>query len=353
MGLLSGLGLALVAAGMEKSFRSPAEIRRRLGVPVVGHIPFMRTSKEKLQEARAAGLPLSPNLWAHFWPQSAEAEAFRGVRTALYFSTNGEGHKVIQVTSPNKGDGKTTLISNLGISIAQAGKTILLIDADFRRPRLHKIFGISSRIGLASVIAKDAELQDAIHSTAIPGLFVLPCGPIPTNPAELLTLPRFQELLNVIRDRYDLVLIDSPPLLAVTDPCMVATRADGVLLTVRIIKDGRPDVERAKEILDTLDAKVLGVAVSGVDGPAGYGYKYYQYDRKYQYGYYKKDEEPVSPEVEDGEESNGFQAADQDEINGRHSENDSSPLEPQATSGRKDATKPVRASCGGCSGGDR
>src|SRR5262249_53791911 len=126
-------------------------------------------------------------------------------RTALFFSTQGDQHKVIQVTSPNMGDGKTTLIANLAVSIAQSGRRVLLIDADLRRPRIHRVFGVTGRIGLAEIITEAALPESAIQPTVIPNLFVLPCGRRPSNPAELLTSPRFEDLLDDFRGNYDYV----------------------------------------------------------------------------------------------------------------------------------------------------
>jgi capsular exopolysaccharide synthesis family protein len=146
----------------------------------------------------------------------------------------GEGHKVIQVTSPNSGDGKSTLAANVAVSIAQSGKKTLLIDADLRKPRQHKIFNVPAPAGLAAIIADQAEVADVIQQTAVRDLWVLPCGPRPPDPAELLTSPRFPELLDLLRERYEYVVLDSSPLLAVTDPSVVAPRVDGVLLTLRI-----------------------------------------------------------------------------------------------------------------------
>src|SRR5262249_4094855 len=128
-------------------------------------------------------------------PRSVEAEAYRAVRTALYFNTHGERHKVIQVTSPNMGDGKSTVIANLAVAIAQSGRKVILIDADMRRPRVHRIFGLTARRGLAQVIAGAAEAAEAVQPTVIPNLFVMPCGARPADPSELLTLPRFADLL--------------------------------------------------------------------------------------------------------------------------------------------------------------
>ena len=209
-------------------------------------------------------------LCTHYQSNSVSSEAFRSVRTALYFNTHGVGHQVIQVTSPNVSDGKSTLAANLAVSIAQSGKRTIMIDGDCRRPRIHKIFNVPADTGLG-------DGHRAVRPTwrrpsgrlSIPNLSVLPCGPRPANPAELLTSPRFKELLDIIRSQYDFVIIDTPPLLVVTDPCVVAPRADGVILAIRVTKNGRPFAERAKEILASLGANVLGVVVNGLGSPAG------------------------------------------------------------------------------------
>lgn len=286
-GLIAGLCLAYLAELSDKSFRTPAEIRRRLGLPVIGHIPYYAPD-EKAAKLVAAGEPVvDPMLCSHYRSNAVESEAFRSVRTALYFNTHGVGHQVIQVTSPNVSDGKSTLAANLAVSIAQSGKRTIMIDGDCRRPRIHKIFNVPADTGLATVIAGQTDLASAIRPTAIPNLSVLPCGPRPANPAELLTSPRFKEMLDIIRSQYDFVIIDTPPLLVVTDPCVVAPRVDGVILAIRVTKNGRPFAERAKEILTSLGANVLGVVVNGLGSPAGgkYGYGYDQYQYGYQYGY--------------------------------------------------------------------
>ena len=288
VGLLFGLGLVYLAEVSDKSFRTPEEVRRRLGLPVVGYIPLVKPDPAAVQKAAAGGTVLDPILCVHHHPKSMGSEAYRGVRTALYFSSQGAGHRIIQVTSPNKSDGKSSLVANLAVSIAQSGKKVLVLDADLRKPRIHKIFGLSGQVGLASVIVKDAEPNDAVQETCIPGLSILPCGPLPPNPSELLTSPRFDELLNLLREQYDFVIVDTPPLLAVTDPSVVASRVDGVLLTIRLTKHDRPAAERAREILNTLGASVVGVVINGMDenargtsyGYGRYGYEYRGYDHE-------------------------------------------------------------------------
>ncbi len=279
LGILLGFGMAYLAEVTDKSFRTPEEIRRRLGLPVVGYIPLLKPDNGAIRQAAEGGVVLDPMLCSFHRPKSMEAEAYRGVRTALYFHSQGGGNQVIQVTSPNPGDGKSSTAANLAVTIAQSGKKVLLMDADLRKPRIHKIFGLSVKVGLSSIISGEAEPLDAIQESCVAGLSILPCGPIPSNPSELLTAPRFEELLKLLREQYDFVIVDTPPLLAVTDPSVVASRVDGVILTIRITKDGRPAAERAKEILGTLGATVVGVVVNGVDGSAkgGYGYGNYGY----------------------------------------------------------------------------
>jgi succinoglycan biosynthesis transport protein ExoP len=274
LGVVLGWGLASLADATEKSLRTVEDVRRCLGLPVVGSVPPL--SRGPVRPA-AQGTPvLHPLLCTYHRSRSAEAEAFRAVRTALYFSSAGE-HKVLQITSPGIGEGKSLLAANLAVSIAQSGKRVLLIDADMRKPRVHQLFGVTAERGLSSVLRGEADLPEAVQEGPAPGLWLLPCGPVPSNPSELLSAPRFEELLNLLRDQYDFVLLDTPPLLSVTDPGAVAPRVDGVLLTVRLARKGRLAAERAKEVLGTLGANVVGVVVNGADpwkssGAAGYGY---------------------------------------------------------------------------------
>jgi capsular exopolysaccharide synthesis family protein len=295
LGLLAGAGLAYLADVLDKSFRTPEEIRRRLGLAVVGHIPFIEHDEETVAATGDNGRPLrlGAALATYLRPNSLEAEAYRGVRTAVLFSAQGEGSKVIQVTSPSMGDGKSTLAANLAISIAQSGKTVVLLDADFRRPRLHRLFEIPSQIGMVSIITGRATVATAVQESGIAGLSLLPSGPRPGNPAELLTSPRLDELLQEVRQRYDFVILDTPPLLAVTDPCVVATRVDGILLTIRVAKNGRPPAERAREILASLGVPILGVVVNGVGGRPGangYGSEHYHFANEYGYEYSQDDD---------------------------------------------------------------
>lgn len=290
LGLVAGLALAFVVDSADRRFRGPDDIRNGLGLPVVGHIPVIPVSKQAAKEAESQtnGELLHPVLRLVHHPRGRIAEAYRAVRTAIYFSTRGGGHKVIQVTSPNPGDGKSTLSANLAVSIAQSGKTCILIDADFRRARIHKLFGLDRETGLSALIEGTAEISEAVRETSVENLTVLTCGGRPENPSELLTSIRFKELLDKLRDEYDIIIIDTPPMLAVTDPSAVAPRVDGVLLVMRLSTSARKASSRALEILDGIGANVLGVVVNGVGGTPGYGGygSTYEYGRGYgRYGY--------------------------------------------------------------------
>lgn len=278
-----GSGLAWLAEKTDRTFRDPGEVQRVLGVSVLGSIPVLDVAEEPDPAAL-----LDSSLIVHHAPKSQEAEAYRGLRTALYFSTRGSGHQVIQITSPSAGDGKSTLSANLAICMAQSGRKVLLIDADMRKPRIHKLIKIENNAnGLAAVIEGKVPLAEAVRPAGIINLSVLCCGGRPANPAELLTSPNFPVIIEETRKLYDVVIIDTPPLLAVSDPCVVAARVDGVILTLRLRKNGRPLAERARDILSALDAKVLGVVLNGNDKDSarkdGYSYYGYQYGSSYSY----------------------------------------------------------------------
>jgi capsular exopolysaccharide synthesis family protein len=305
-GAIAGFGLGYLLERNDKRFHSPEEISEYLRLPIVGHIPVIHLDSRPIGN----NSKIDRSLVAFHKPKSRLAEAYRGIRTSLYFSTRGEQHKLIQLTSPNPGDGKTTLSANLAISIAQSGKRVLLVDADFRRPKLHKLFGVKPTVGMCSVLTGQTELPDAIQPTEVENLWVLTSGPRPSNPSELLTSRRFEEMLQVLREQYDFVLVDTPPILVVTDPSAVAARVDGVILTFRLTKRTRFEAHRATEQLSSVSANVLGVVVNGVGKKRGYGgyggyggyasrtYDGYQYTSMYgddsarNRPYYSEDENP-------------------------------------------------------------
>ena len=285
VGLVLGVGLGLWAEVADRSFRSPTDLRRQLGLPVLGHVPPIRITDPPEVKPEVA---LDPILASHLRPHSAEAEAVRGVRTQLLFSTSGRDHQVLQITSPNPGDGKSTLAANLAISLAKSDKRVVLVDCDFRKPRIHRMFALTNpEMGVASVVADQADLGAVVQGCEIQNLSILPCGPRPANPAELLTTPKFQEILDDLRFNYDYVIVDTPPVLAVSDPAAVAPRVDGVILVFRMTKDARRAAERARDDLAAVGGHILGVVVNASnDRDMGYGYGHgYRYEYQYSDSY--------------------------------------------------------------------
>lgn len=262
LGLLAGIAAALAVDVGDRSFRTPEEIRRQLALPILAHVPCMgaRSSRRKKDE-RSNGL----DVWSALRPRSREAEVFRALRTELCFGGEAGGRKVLQVTSPNPGDGKSLVAANLAVSLAQSGKNVLLADCDLRRPALHELFKVDGRHGLSTVLTGETDLPDAVQPTEIPHLSVLPSGPLPADPAELLVSPKFDQTLELIRDRYDFVLLDSAPLLSVSDPAAIAARADAVVLVLRLDRHARSSAARAQHKLESVNADVVGVVVNCLD----------------------------------------------------------------------------------------
>lgn len=206
------------------------------------------------------------------------AESFRVLRNALYFNSSENSPRVIQVSGSDAEDGASTIAANLAISLAQTGKRVLLIDADIQKQRLHQMFGMARPdTGLATIISSDVEPADVICQTAVDNLWLLPAGPLPTGPCELFTSPRFTELINLVRDSYDHVLIDTDPLLLASDPCVIASHTDGVVLTLRLTRDSRQQARRAKQMLERQDVNILGVVVNRMSGA---DLKRHQLDRR-------------------------------------------------------------------------
>jgi capsular exopolysaccharide synthesis family protein len=212
-------------------------------------------------------------------PRSAWAEAYRSIRKNIDFLRRSRNIQVIQITSPYSNDGKSASASNLAISLANAGRKVLLIDADLRKPSLHKIFGLSKGRGLSLVLKDLFSISQVVQRSTIEGLDLITAGPEPSNPAELLASPRFAAVLAELRGLYDTVIIDTSPILAVTDPAIIGASVDGVILVLQTSSLKRRDAETTGEVLKTLGTPVLGSVVNRVGrdeagGAYGYGYGY-------------------------------------------------------------------------------
>ncbi len=279
LGGFRGLALGYLVEMADKSFRKPEDIIREFGIPIIGHIPAF---KEKHLTGGSESDKFHKMAVCVHLPCSRLAEAFRSIRTAICFSAIGSSPRVIQVTSPTTGDGKSTLALNLSITLTMSGKRTILIESDFRRPKIHKLTGVDNKRGIVDVLRGDAELTDAIQATSVESFFVLPCGRRPENPAELLSQPEYEQLIVVLREKYDYVIIDTPPVLAVTDSTSVAARVDGVLVVIRLNRHTRDLGRRTLEQLRDVGATVSGIVINGVEGSETYGYGSYRYSN-YQY----------------------------------------------------------------------
>ncbi len=211
-------------------------------------------------------------------PRSPVAESFRVTRTNIEFSSVDKEIRTMVITSSTKGEGKTTTASNLAVTFAQLGRRVLLVDTDFRRPMIHRVFGVDNRTGLTTTLLKHGNPLEYVRTTAVPGLSVLTSGPIPPNPAELLMTGTMKDFIDHVRTQFDHVLFDTPPVTIVTDAAIMATKVDGTILVVRSGAVDRRLLKRCKELLDQVKANLLGVVVNGINREnEAYYYQYYYY----------------------------------------------------------------------------
>ncbi len=315
LGLMLGLVLAFVQETLDTSIGTIEDVETYLQVPVLGIVPHIdaRQTVERLIERRPALAEMEPEtlqshalLITHFDPKSPVAEAYRTLRTNIQFMRLERQGKLLVVTSPTLQEGKTTTIVNLALTMAQNGQRTLLIGSNLRRPSIHRFFGIEREPGLSDILVGNARWRDCIRTVAdilmgrfemedimaAPGLdnlHIIESGPIPANPSELLSTPAMSQFLREVREEYDVVLIDTPPVLPVTDSAIVAGQVDGVILVYQAGKVGRLVLKRAKAHLESARAKVWGVVLNDVQTEiAGYAYTHY-------YTHYYGEETPGEP----------------------------------------------------------
>ncbi len=213
----------------------------------------------------------------HENPKSPISEAYRTLRTNIQFSAIDEELRVIMATSAGPGEGKSTTLTNLAVVYAQADMRVVLIDADLRKPTMHHTFSLSNRMGLTSVLSGQAEMDEVVRESYIPNLNLITSGPIPPNPSEMLASKRMTKLLDDLKERFDVILIDAPPILAVTDSQIVATKSDGVILVIDSGKVKRDMAIKAKANLEHVKARILGVVLNNMDRKNAESYYYYYY----------------------------------------------------------------------------
>lgn len=285
LALLASLGLVLVIVFLDRSIKTTADAQQATGAAVLGVIPL-------LSEAQINGDESQRDLYVHKHPASSVAECCRSLRTNILFSSADRTLKSIVVSSANPREGKTTSVIYLGTTMAQSGQRVLLVDTDMRRPRLHASLGISRQTGLSNLIVGDKQYDEVIKQTDIPNLFVLPCGPLPPNPAELLMSHRFETVLAELTKRFDRVILDSPPLQLVTDAVVLSKQADGVILVVHADKTLRDDAKRAARHIRHVNGTIFGTIVNAIDDSRS-TYYYGKYGTYYSYS--EKSAEPQAP----------------------------------------------------------
>jgi succinoglycan biosynthesis transport protein ExoP len=294
LGLSTGIGLAFLLEGIDNTVRTPEQAQAISGLPSLGMIPHgSKTSPESAVGKRLAlaSSKEAVELVTQSRPQSQMAESYRALRTSLLLTSLGAPPKTILVTSALPQEGKTTTSINTAIVLAQKGTRVLLIDADLRRPSIHKTLGMGPRTGLSNVLTGNATLQQAtVRSSILPSLFVLPAGTPPPNPAELLASSHMKDALAELREQYDHIVVDTPPTLSVTDAVVMSTRADAVVLVIRSGQTTKQALRRARDLLMQVNARVAGVLLNAVDLTSPDYYYYYEYQGKYGSRYYQEDE---------------------------------------------------------------
>jgi capsular exopolysaccharide synthesis family protein len=302
LGFTTGIGLAFLLEGIDNTVRTPEQAQVISGLPSLGMIPL--GSKNGI-EAAARRLTVATSreaveLVTQSRPQSQMAEAYRALRTSLLLTSLGGPPKVILVTSALPQEGKTTTSINTAIVLAQKGTRVLLIDADLRRPSIHKTLGMGPKTGLSNVLTGNATLQQAVvRSPLLPTLFILTAGTPPPNPAELLASSNMRDILAELREEYDHIIVDTPPTLSVTDAVVMSTRADAVVLVIRSGQTTKQALRRSRELLLQVNARVAGVLLNAVDLTSPDYYYYYEYQGKYGHRYYQEDELVDHTEEED------------------------------------------------------
>jgi polysaccharide biosynthesis transport protein len=268
VGLLIGLGLAFIVDYLDTSLKGPDDLARVSGgLPTLAVVPLLEGWKPADH----------PRLISLEDPHSPSSEAYRGLRTSIQFLGLDREMKVIQFTSPRPGDGKSTTAGNLAITMARSGKRVLLVDCDLRKPRVHEFFDLPNVVGFTSVLLGEAAIGEAAYAVdGEPNLLVMPSGPIPPDPSELLSGQRASAALAAISEQADVVIVDSPPVLAVSDPLVLSGLADAVVVVVAAGGTDTRQVSRALEQLHQVEAPLIGTVLNRLEGGkmASYGYVY-------------------------------------------------------------------------------
>ena len=276
VGLGMGIGLVFFLEYLDNTIKSPEDVEDYLEIPLLGVLSNVKIS--------FGGKSAPSELIAHEMPRSVFAEAVRSIRTSVMFSIIDTSRKLIMVTSATQGEGKTFLASNLASTIAQAGKNTLLVDTDLRKPRVNKVFSVEKNPGLCNYLIGEIELESIIKSTQVPNLSVVTCGNIPPNPSEIMQSAVMGKFCDTVRERFDIVIFDTPPSMTVTDAIVLSGIVDGVIITIKASSTVKNTIKRCISQIKTNKGEMLGAVVNSVDISRG-GYYYHYYAHYYKYGY--------------------------------------------------------------------
>jgi capsular exopolysaccharide synthesis family protein len=291
-GLVLGLAAAIGREAMDRSIKTPDDAEHELGLSFLGLVPSIgdsqassyytyssRRKQKELERERELAGPVE--LTVHMHPQSGIAEAARAIRTNIFFMSPDRPYRTLLVTSAGPSEGKTTVACCIAVAMAQAGRRTVLLDCDMRRPRLHRVFGMEKDSGVTAALLDLKLLDTMIHETVVPNLSVVPTGPLPPNPAEILHSESFAKMLTRLRERFDCVVIDSPPVVPVTDSAVLSTAVDGTVLVVRAFKTTKELARRAARSIRDVGGHLVGTVLNAVDlDRHEYGYRYYYYYKR-------------------------------------------------------------------------
>lgn len=301
-GIVLGLALAVLLERSDRRIRH-AEDLEALGLPVLGIVPRFdgaATSGPKKRRRGGNNAPFNADLITHLQPMSSVAENLRTIRTNLSFMGADNGLHAFCVTSAAPREGKSTIVINLAISLAQNGKRVLLVDTDMRRPRLHRAFKVAARRGISNALVGEAKVADLVIHTEVPNLDLIPCGPIPPNPSELLHTENFRKFLADAKSQYDHVVFDTPPLGAVTDAAVLTPQLDGVILVVKAQSTTRDAIRASARQLNDINGRIFGAIFNDVDlRSSRYGQGTYYYYRRE--GYYASEDDSDNQDGKGGD----------------------------------------------------
>jgi capsular exopolysaccharide synthesis family protein len=297
LGLVTGVGLSWLRERLDSSLKTPDDLEEKLGLTFLGLLPQLEGNdaaqngggRRGRRRSRAAIVDGPHELIVHHRPLSGVAEAARAIRTNLMFMNPDRPFKKLLVTSAAPSEGKTTVACSIAIALAQGGQRVCIVDCDLRRPRLHRIFGRAGDSGVTNVLVGDATLEDVAKPTGIDNLWSIPAGPTPPNPADMLHSERFRRFIQELGESFDRIVIDSPPVVAVTDSAIISTFMDGTVFVVRAFETSRHLSAQGLRALRDVDAPIVGAVLNAVN------LNRHEYSYYYHYYYYKREGYAAKP----------------------------------------------------------